>query len=207
MRIALTMRITEAPGTAELRDAISHDWLARLAAWDMTPVPVPNILAQPEAYLDGLGVDLLVLTGGDDLGVTPERDATESRLLAHAVGKGLAVLGVCRGMQLINHHLGGRLSRIDDHVACSHDIVVEPVWRDLYDGRTTVNSFHALGIPADGLAEGLAAAAFDSEGHVEAFHHRTKPLAGVMWHPERPDAPAEDRRLIESLTAEGAFWT
>ena len=78
MRIALSMRIIEAPGTAELRDAISHDWLARLAAWDMTPVPVPNIVAQPEAYLDGRGVDLLVLTGGADLGVTPERDAPES---------------------------------------------------------------------------------------------------------------------------------
>ena len=207
MRIALSMRIIEAPGTAELRDAISHDWLARLAAWDMTPVPVPNILAQPEAYLDGMGVDLLVLTGGEDLGVTPERDDTESRLLAHALGNGLAVLGVCRGMQLINHYLGGRLSRIDDHVACSHAVVVEPVWRDLYPGPTTVNSFHALGIAADGLAEGLAAAAFDREGHVEAFHHRTKPLAGIMWHPERPAAPAEDRRLIESLIAEGAFWT
>jgi len=42
---------------------------------------------------------------------------------------------------------------------------------------------------------------------VEAFHHRTKPLAGIMWHPERPDAPAEDLRLIGRLTAEGAFWT
>ena len=206
MRIALSMRIMEAPGTAELRDAISHEWLARLAAWDMTPVPVPNILAQPEAYLDGLGVDLLVLTGGEDLGVTPERDATETRLLAHAAGKGLAMLGVCRGMQLINHHLGGRLSRIDDHVACSHAVVVEPAWKDLYPGRTTVNSFHGLGIAADGLAEGLAAAAFDREGHVEAFHHRTKPLAGIMWHPERPDAPEEDRKLIEILIAEGAFW-
>ena len=86
MRIALTMRITEAPGTAELRDAISHDWLARLAAWDMTPVPVPNIVAQPEAYLDGLGVDVYtVYVIQQDAFAIGDREAVAGRFLTVAV--------------------------------------------------------------------------------------------------------------------------
>ena len=116
-RVALTMRVTQAAAFAEPRDSISHDWLARLGEWDMTPLLVPNHLTAPESYLDRLGADLLVLTGGNDLGVTPERNASETKLLDHALHNGIAVLGVCRGMQLINVHLGGRLAPIDGHVA------------------------------------------------------------------------------------------
>ena len=84
MRIALTMRVTEAVDYHEPRDSISHDWLDRLQKWDMTPLPVPNRLGDPCGYLDALAPDLLVLTGGDDPGTCPTRDATEQALLDHA---------------------------------------------------------------------------------------------------------------------------
>lgn len=207
LRVALTMRVIDATGNHESRDCISHDWLARLADWNMTPVLVPNVLAEPGAYLDGLKADLLVLTGGDDVGTTPERDATESRLLDHALGRDLPVLGVCRGMQLINLHFGGSLGRLQGHVARPHGVTVERAWLGIYDAETTVNSFHDQGIPSGGLADGLAAAAFDPDGNVEALHHRTRAVAAVMWHPERADAPEGDRNLVSALAIHGVFWT
>ena len=206
-RVALTMRVTQAPGYAEPRDAVSHDWLARLRDWGMTPLLVPNVLAAPDAYLGGLGANLLVLTGGDDLGVTPERDAPEKRLLDGAVRSGLAVLGVCRGMQLINLHFGGRLAPVEGHVARPHPVTLDAPLKDLYGNEMIVNSFHTQSVPADGLGDGLVAAALDADGNVEALHHRDLPVAAVMWHTERPGAPAADRALMERLIGEGAFWT
>lgn len=193
------MRVTQASEYVEPRDSISHDWLTRLGEWDMTPLLVPNHLSAPESYLDGLGADLLVLTGGDDLGATPERDASENRLLEHAIGSGLAVLGVCRGMQLINLHFGGRLVPVDGHVARPHAVSVGASWRDYYDSETMVNSFHTQAVPADGLGGGLVGAAHDGDGNVEAFFHQTLPIAAIMWHAERRGAPGGDRKLLESL--------
>ena len=200
------MRVTQASGYVEPRDSISHDWMSRLGEWGMPPLQVPTHLISPESYLDGLGADLLVLTGGDDLGATPERDTSETKLLGHALHKGIAVLGICRGMQLINVHFGGRLASVDGHVARPHAVNVDAPLKELYGSETIVNSFHGQSIPADGLGDGLVGAAADAEGNVEALHHRELPVAAVMWHSERPGAPAADRVLMERLMTEGAFW-
>ena len=206
IRVALSMRVTHETRYEESRDSISHDWLAHLASWRMTPLLIPNLIDSPEAYLESLAPDLLVLTGGGDPGATPERDATESRLLAHALARALPVLGVCRGMQMVNLHFGGRLATVEGHVAQPHPVQLAAAWQPLYGARVTVNSFHALGVAPDGLAQELVAFAHDADGNVEALHHAVRPLAAVMWHPERAEAPEGDRRLVERLVQEGAFW-
>lgn len=193
------MRITQASGYVEPRDSISHDWISRLGEWGMMPLLVPNRVADPKSYLDDLGADLLVLTGGDDLGVTPERDSSETELLEHAIKSGIAVLGICRGMQLINLHFDGRLTPIDGHVASPHAVSVDVLWRDYYETKTMVNSFHAQAVSADDLGDGLVAAAHDGDGNIEAFIHQTLPMAAIMWHAERSGAPPGDRKLFESL--------
>lgn len=201
------MRITEAAGYVEPRDSISHDWLMRLGEWGLTPVLVPNVVADPADYLERIEADILVLTGGEDLGLTPRRDATEAGLLAYAVSRRLPVFGVCRGMQLINHHFGGRTAPVDGHVACTHSVALGPAWTGLYGPSAEVNSYHAHGIAPDELASSLRAAAFDAEGHVEALYHPSLPIAGVMWHSERRGAPAGDARLVATLAAGRTPWT
>lgn len=205
--VALSMRIMQAPGHHEQRDAISHDWMKRLEAWGMVPVLIPNALADPAAYLDRLMPDLLVLTGGDDIGATPTRDAAETAMLGHALKGDLPVLGVCRGMQVINTRLGGALTHVDNHVGKSHYISVSPPWQGLYGDRIMVNSYHAYGVAAGGLAKDLMVTATDGGDHVEACCHRGKAVAAVMWHPERDPAPEGDRLLIIRLIEDGAFWT
>jgi putative glutamine amidotransferase len=206
MRVALTMRVTPAPKYVEPRDSISQDWLTLLQDWAMTPLLIPNILADAAAYLDDFRPDILVLTGGDGLGDMPERDRTEALLLDHALARDLPVLGVCRGAYVINNHFGGGLVEVDGHVGRPHRVTVSTPWHDVYAKTIMVNSFHRQGLSRDLLADALRPAGFDVEGNVEALYHRSAPLAGLMWHPERPDAPDGDRRLLVRLVADGAFW-
>ena len=206
MRIALTMRVTRARDYDEPRDSISHDWIDRLRRWDMTPLPVPNRLGDPCGYLDALAPDLLVLTGGDDPGTCPPRDETEQALLVHALGRGLPVLGVCRGLQLANGQFGGALSPVSGHVARRHRVRMQGAFAALYGAETEVNSYHALGVRPAGLGRELFPTAVDEAGAVEAFCHRDRALAAVMWHPERDAETPGDRALIERLAEDGAFW-
>jgi len=205
-RIALTMRITEAQGYSERRDSLSHDWVNLLEDWGMSSLPIPNGLGDPDEYFDSLDPDLFVLTGGDDPGKGTPRDLTEKKVLDYAKSTGIPTIGICRGLQAINLHFGGRLTAIDNHVGCDHAVSVSGAFAEIYGTEASVNSFHEMTIPLDGLAEDLIITARDEDGNIEAFHHGTLPVAAIMWHPERRGAPTTDRLLFENLIGQGAFW-
>ena len=120
----------------------------------MTPLPMPNLLEDPAGWLDAAGAQLIVLTGGDDPGEPPERHATEMRVLDYALARDIPVLGVCRGLQVLNVRFGGRLQPIEGHVAITHDVEIGPRFRSFYGARPQVNSFHNLGIAPEGLGRG-----------------------------------------------------
>lgn len=203
MKIALSMRVTEAVGYVEPRDSISHDWLNRLGEWDMMPCLVPNLLKDATSYIDVIAPDLLVLTGGDDLGATPDRDRTETELFNIALARGLPVLGICRGLQFINQYFGGSTVEIAGHVACSHRVDFAESWQPQYGNEDTVNSYHNLAIAPDGLGAALETTATDTDGFVEGVRHGELPVAGIMWHPERASALSGDRGLFEYLIGQG----
>ncbi len=153
-----------------------------------------------------LGLDALVLTGGNDLaslpGATdaaPERDATESRLLEQAGETRLPVLAVCRGMQMLVQFWRGTLTRVDGHVRTVHELLVEDDAWPLR--RSPVNSFHDWGVARDGVGPTLRVLATVGDGTVEAVAHPTLPQVGIMWHPERPEPDPADRDLLERLMA------
>jgi gamma-glutamyl-gamma-aminobutyrate hydrolase PuuD len=198
MLAALTMRITEADGYVERRDSISHDWMNRLAEWNVTPLLLPN-RGDPVSMMMRAKPDILILTGGSDIGMTPERDATEKALLDVAASERIAVLGVCRGLQFMNDYCGGHLLSVTGHVSTSHAIRVADDWRHIYGNSAVVNSYHGLAVPSSGLGRGLRPTAWDEAGNIEAFVHGVRRWAGVMWHPERAGGLAADRRLIEEL--------
>lgn len=165
----------------------------------MTPLLVPNIGNEAISYLDNLKPDILILSGGDDIGATPIRDETEYALLRTALSTDLPVFGVCRGLQLINTFFGGTIAEVSGHVAKSHTVSITTEWQSFFAAETIVNSYHNRCVPTDLLAADLHPTAFDTAGNIEAFRHLEKPIAAVMWHPERNEAPKGDHALIQSL--------
>jgi len=198
-KIALTMRITEAVDYTEPRDSISHDWIARLEAWELLPHALFNTSKNAGSHLKSLNPDLIILTGGDDIGAYPLRDNAETNYLECAIDLCIPVLGVCRGMQIINQHFGGSLSPLQNHVNTRHDIFIDQKWQDIYPPVTSVNSFHNLGISNHNLADSLLPMAADIGGCIESFVHPDLQIAAVMWHPERAGAPPQDRKLLNRL--------
>ncbi|MGX1563973.1 gamma-glutamyl-gamma-aminobutyrate hydrolase family protein [Streptomyces sp. NPDC055506] len=181
----------------------------------MLPPDDPLHAADVVARLDGV-----VIAGGPD--VEPvrygaereprtgpparERDAWELALIDAALAAGVPLLGICRGMQLLNVALGGTLvQHIDGHaeqVGVFGGHTVKPVPGSLYGGvvpeETFVPTYHHQAV--DRLGEGLVPSAYAADGTIEALELPTHPgwVLGVQWHPEMGDDVRVMRALVEA---------
>ncbi len=212
---------------------------ARWAAWDLpaSVVPqryldkvlasggVPVILPAVEGISGALPrLDGLLLVGGGDLdprryGAVPHprtdrvfatRDDAELTLTHEALRVGLPILGICRGLQLLNVALGGTLHQhvpdvigheghaVGEGEFARHDVHLRPDAKlARVTGRETLNiaSLHHQAI--DRLGTGLTATAWSDDGLIEAAELDTRPfVVGVQWHPEAD----EDLTLFTALT-------
>jgi N5-(cytidine 5'-diphosphoramidyl)-L-glutamine hydrolase len=178
--VAITQRVTVVPEYGERRDCLDQAWPRFIAACGLLPLPLPNVIEVALAMCRGSNVAGLVLTGGNDLaalgGDAPERDATENALLDAAESRGLPVLGVCRGMQLIQRRCAVPLQRVEGHVTRRQIIHI--------DGEPMeVNSYHRFA--ARESRPPLDVWAVAADGVVKAIRHTARPTTGIMWHPER----------------------
>lgn len=192
MRLGLTMRVVQALEYCEPRDALSHAWATYIGATlpECKWLPIPNIGAAAPAYLQTWGIQGIVLTGGEDI-ADDIRTYTESSLLRHAASHKLPVLGICRGLQLIQLHCGGSLGDCPPS-HCSgrrHEVRFTAAARKLgiRESRGRVNSFHRRGIRSRDLAAPLVALALADDEWIEAAISEDPPMLGLMWHPEREE--------------------
>ncbi len=222
---------------------IADNYLRAVAAAGGLPVimPVTEDPAVYEAYLDM--VDGFLLTGGADLDprlyegdVDNEnlgvhvgiRERLEYRVLDYAFANDVPLLGICRGIQLLNVYKGGtlyedlaeHLPEVDergDVVKHWQDIAYsEPSHRvRLVEGslihellgvdEVTTNSMHHQGLRR--LADGLEAMAFGPGDLVEAVREpRLSFAVGLQWHPEYLGDYAHMNRIFERFVAEACAY-
>jgi gamma-glutamyl-gamma-aminobutyrate hydrolase PuuD len=210
MRIAVSQRVDAWPERGERRDALDQRWAPLLEGLGLLPVPLPNGLRSPVAWAQALGIQGLLLSGGNSLADEPvqpdqaaERDRSEADLLDLAGALDWPVLGVCRGFQRLNAYLGGTLRALPGHVAVRHPLHRSGVaarWLAHLPDGLDVNSFHSQGFALADLAPSLQPVLQDAQGHVEAAEHRQRRWAGILWHPEREPALHDtDRHLLTRL--------
>ncbi len=193
MTIAVSQRVVIDSRSGERRDALDQRWPRFLSRAGLFGLPVANCSDLLPDFLERIRPSGILLTGGNDLaslgGDAPERDKTELALIVHAKTNRLPLLGVCRGMQLIQHHFGVTLARVEGHVS--------PAQRIQFDGREiAVNSYHGFG--SRETVPGLKVCGQSGDGVVKAV--RGDRILAIMWHPERIEpARTEDLTLFREF--------
>jgi putative glutamine amidotransferase len=190
--------------------------------------PDPLAAERPGELLDLL--DGLVLTGGCDVdpatygaerhpetGATaPERDEFDLALARAALERDMPLLGICRGMQMLNVAMGGgieqHLPAVVGHEGhrhtpgafADHHVRLEPgslAARVVGREQEGVKSHHHQAL--DGIGEGVAASGWSIEdGVVEAIELPEQRFAlGVLWHPEEDEASRVLHALVDEARA------
>lgn len=195
------------PGPGLLRSYLAHQFQTTLTAAGAEVRWIDRAEAHTVAQYDGL-----LIPGGDDVDPAlygqakseqcgkqnPLRDAVDPVVLQTFLPTGKPVLGVCRGMQMLNVHLGGTLhqdirglqklchQQFPKRRKCVHDVMVaeNSLLRKLVGTEVLpVNTVHHQAV--DILGNGLRITAESSDGIVEAIELKGHPFClGVQWHPE-----------------------
>ena len=220
MRVGITLRTMQASSYHDPRDALSHDWIRYAEKMGWMPIMIPNALEDLGGWLDAVGpIDAFILSNGNNVDLpgrsvedrSPLRDRTESLILDFALQHQKKLLGVCRGFQFINAYFDGEVDRVDPkkHVATEHVVELEKSLNERgWGDQVLVNSFHQYGVLYDRCAACLDVLATSDDGrYVEMVGHQSKPILGILWHPERahPASSVTDD-IIQTFFRQGIFW-
>ncbi|MFA6940141.1 MAG: gamma-glutamyl-gamma-aminobutyrate hydrolase family protein [Clostridiaceae bacterium] len=204
---------------------VNDDYIRAAENAGGVPLILPVVNDEENIKLQVKTCDAIILSGGQDinplfygeephknLGFTNLRvDEYQIKLVKFALEQRKRILGICRGNQVLNVACGGTLyqdlSEVNENTLkhfqessryyYSHRIKVEAgtILSKLLGGEALVNSFHHQCIKE--LGKGLKAAAFASDGIIEAAEMIDRDFVmGVQWHPEMMSANSETMMIL-----------
>lgn len=194
--VLFTQRVEIVESYGERRDCADQRIAGFIKDCGFLPVPVPNQPEIAKGIVKELPVAGIILTGGNSLvkygGNASERDDTDRELICVAIEKGIPLYGFCRGMQSILDYFGNELGNVKGHVAVRHQIVGR-------EHTAEVNSYHNQAcqiLSSDELQVIMQA----QDGAIEKISHKSLPIIGTMWHPERENPFRKmDVEMIKNL--------
>jgi putative glutamine amidotransferase len=193
-----------------VRAAERAGWIVdRVAAADVGTAALLELTSASDAIMLMGGEDISPLRYGGATGYPFESqhfdtaDEGQIALVHRSLRRGVPLLGICRGLQIINVALGGTIVQ-DLGPDTIHKNIGVPIRRVMarhevaLDGTSRLA--HDLGVPSIAvqsahhqavarLGDGLVAIGHAPDGVVEAVEHSTASITGVQFHPEDPGAP------------------
>lgn len=197
MKIVLvTQRIDYLVDRNETRDSLDQNIVTFLSKLGLTALPIPNIKYNQKEIIEQLIEKIepvgIIISGGNNIGDYLHRDNLEFELIKTSINYKIPLIGICRGMQLINKFYGGILHKSKNHVNVRHDL------KSIDDKKINVNSYHNYVINESPSQLETVLTAEDNT--VEFFKHTNNLLTGIMWHPERENPFKKyDLNLFNSL--------
>jgi putative glutamine amidotransferase len=232
-RIVVTLAVPAEQPQPDLARRRNDLYLNAVRRHGGTPFAVDARTSRQDLNAALAGMDGLLLSGGADLDpgrygesnlgsrdVEPDRDALEAVAWEEAAARGLPVLGICRGLQVINAFSGGSiLQDVPGHdgagwgtgAPATHPISLVPGTQlaslldpDSAGGPVVVNAYHHQGIREQELAPELVAAAWADSSAGPLVEGLESPgsrfVIGVQCHPERTEStPASFEKVFAAF--------
>ncbi|NOQ29639.1 MAG: gamma-glutamyl-gamma-aminobutyrate hydrolase family protein [Helicobacteraceae bacterium] len=189
-KIAITQRLVENSSYYEIRESLDIKYCKLVDVCQLLPIVLPYEVDFIN-YFDDIGIDGVILTGGNDLDVcninelSKKRDDFEKKLLEYCIVKEIPIFGICRGMQIIASFFGSTFKMIDGEVNKKEKIMVNSDSQyssNLYK-IDYVNSYHNFEI--DQISDDFIVVATNKNSVIKAIEHKKYKIFAQMWHSER----------------------
>jgi len=219
--VAFTMREYISPTYYEKRDGLATDWWDWSLEMKLFPIPLPTLNKDQSENINFDKIDLLIITGGNDSvksnthssDYSERRNIWEFEMIRCAIKNNTPILGVCRGMHIINLYFGGKVCKnlfrtigTKEHAGKDHNIIIEDGFINNFNQKKiNVNSYHNQGVLLNDLSNDLIMVAKSEDISnnyelVEMLKHKSLPIYGVQWHPERANPRINiDKKILNSL--------
>ena len=205
------------------RAYVNNDYVQAVAMAGGIPFILP-LISDAEAVKEQVeSMDGLIISGGHDVNplvygeepiaelgfLCPERDAYDLKVIRAAIELDKPVIGICRGLQILNVAFGGTLHQDVSKMAGSRikhlqnakpdlsthtvDIIKETKLYDILGESALVNSYHHQAVKE--IAPGFMVSARAKDGVIEAMEKEDGFVLAVQWHPEM--IARKDDRMLE----------